>query len=79
MTFRHSTIRRIKFTLTQEHCRVKAIRVALCVGTLLFTINHGSAVMNGEMSTVRWVSGLLTYAVPFMVSIHGQSSRRAPM
>ena len=56
MTFRHSTIRRIKFTLTQEHCRVKAIRVALCVGTLLFTINHGSAVMNGEMSTVRWVS-----------------------
>jgi len=79
MASKQQTIRRIKFTLAQEHCRIKALRVALCVGTLLFTINHGSAVINGEMSTVRWVSGLLTYAVPFMVSIHGQSSRRASM
>ena len=52
------------------------MRVALLVGTLLFTINHGSAVLKGEMSTQRWVSGLLTYSVPFMVSIHGQSRSR---
>lgn len=76
MAFKPQTIRQIQVTLAQEQCRIKAIRVALCVGTLLFTINHGSAVMNGEMSAVRWASGLLTYTVPFMVSIHGQSSRR---
>ncbi|MEL6940595.1 MAG: nitrate/nitrite transporter NrtS [Cyanobacteria bacterium J06598_1] len=50
--------------------------MALFVGTLLFSINHGAAVLNDEMSSERWVSALLTYAVPFMVSIHGQSSRR---
>ncbi|MEO0648741.1 MAG: nitrate/nitrite transporter NrtS [Cyanobacteria bacterium J06650_10] len=71
-----NTIHRIKWTLAQPRCRTTALRVALFVGTLLFTINHGSAVMNDEMSSERWVSGLLTYMVPFMVSIHGQSSRQ---
>lgn len=69
-------IKRIRLTLSRERCRLTAVRVALCVGTLLFTINHGGALMNGEMSNQRWVSAILTYAVPFMVSIHGQSSQR---
>ena len=69
-------IRRMRWTLSQERCRLTAMRVALVVGTLLFTINHGSAVMQDEMNSQRWVSAVLTYAVPFMVSIHGQSSRR---
>ena len=67
--------RRIKFTLKQPRCRKTALRVALCVGTLLFTINHGSALIDGDMTGDRWTSALLTYLVPFMVSIHGQSSR----
>ncbi|MGD1900396.1 MAG: nitrate/nitrite transporter NrtS [Phormidesmis sp.] len=71
------TIIRIKRTLSQSRCRLTALRVALFVGSVLFAINHGSAVLNGEMSSTRWVSGLLTYTVPFMVSIHGQSSRRS--
>ncbi|MEL7223625.1 MAG: nitrate/nitrite transporter NrtS [Cyanobacteria bacterium P01_D01_bin.36] len=75
MAFKH-TIRRIKLTLAREHCRTKAIKVALCVGTVLFTINHGSAVVNDEMNTMRWAAALLTYCVPFMVSIHGQSGQR---
>ena len=66
----------MRWTLSQERCRLTAMRVALVVGTLLFTINHGSAVMQDEMNSQRWVSAVLTYAVPFMVSIHGQSSRR---
>lgn len=70
------TIDRIKETLAREHCRAKAMKVALCVGTLLFTINHGSALINNQMSATRWTSALITYTVPFMVSIHGQSSRR---
>ena len=49
-----------------------AIRVALVVGSILFTINHGKAVMEGKMTRDRWLSGLLTYCVPYMVNIHGQ-------
>ncbi|MEL6354626.1 MAG: nitrate/nitrite transporter NrtS [Cyanobacteria bacterium J06627_28] len=69
-------IQRIKLTLAQQRCRATALRVALIVGTLLFTINHGSAVVNNSMTGTRWVSAILTYCVPFMVSIHGQSSFR---
>ena len=52
------------------------MRVVLIVGTLLFTINHGSAVVNTNMTSARWVSAILTYCVPFMVSTHAQSSFR---
>lgn len=68
-----NSIDRIRYTLAQSRCRLTALRVALFVGTVLFTINHGTAVVNDEMSSERWISGLLTYMVPFMVSIHGQS------
>lgn len=49
-----------------------ALRVALIVGSLLFTINHGAALVQGKMTKGRWVSALLTYCVPYAVSIHGQ-------
>ena len=64
-------IKQIQMTLTQAHCRNTAIRVALIVGSVLFIINHGSALINHDMSGSRWISALLTYFVPFMVSIHG--------
>ena len=49
-----------------------AIRVALVVGSALFIINHGAALLQGKMHTGRWVAALLTYCVPYAVSIHGQ-------
>jgi hypothetical protein len=49
-----------------------AIRVALVVGSVLFTINHGAAFVQGKMTRGRWASALLTYCVPYAVSIHGQ-------
>ena len=49
-----------------------AVRVALIVGTILFIINHGSALLEGKMTKRRWISGLLTYLVPYAVNIHGQ-------
>ena len=70
-------LKQIKSTLKQPHCRRTALRVALCVGTLLFTINHGSAFLSGSMTGDRWLSAIFTYLVPFTVSIHGQSSRAA--
>ncbi|NJL49457.1 MAG: nitrate/nitrite transporter NrtS [Leptolyngbyaceae cyanobacterium SM2_5_2] len=49
-----------------------ALRVALVIGSLLFIINHGAALWQGTMTRQRWLSGLLTYIVPYCVSIHGQ-------
>jgi len=54
-----------------------AIRVSLVVGSLLFTINHGSALAKGEMDRMRWFSGLITYVIPYSVNIHGQCSSRS--
>ena len=53
-----------------------AFRVALIVGSVVFLINHGWALLHGQMTLSRWVSGVLTYAVPYMVNIHGQYIRR---
>ncbi|MEM9005683.1 MAG: nitrate/nitrite transporter NrtS [Cyanobacteria bacterium P01_F01_bin.86] len=49
-----------------------ALQVALVVGSILFAINHGTSVIQGKMTQGRWASGLLTYCVPYAVSIHGQ-------
>lgn len=54
-----------------------AIRVALFVGTVLFMINHGAALLQGAMNRDRWLSGVLTYIVPYLVNIHGQFISRA--
>ncbi|MEO0374035.1 MAG: nitrate/nitrite transporter NrtS [Cyanobacteria bacterium P01_A01_bin.17] len=60
--------------LTNPRYRSKALRVALVVGSLLFAINHGSALVEGRMKRDRWISAILTYCVPYLVSIHGQSA-----
>lgn len=49
-----------------------ALKVAVIVGTLLFVINHGAALIQGSMMRSRWMSALLTYLVPYCVNIHGQ-------
>lgn len=55
----------------------QALRVALLVGTLLFVINHGPALVSGSMTLNRWVSAGLSYLVPFVVNLHGQIHGRA--
>ena len=56
-----------------------AFKVALVVGSVLFGINHGAALIQGQMNHDRWIAAALTYVVPYMVNIHGQyvSSFRA--
>jgi len=48
------------------------LKVALVVGSILFAINHGHALLKGQMSRDRWISAVLTYCVPYLVSVHGQ-------
>ncbi|MBE9030484.1 nitrate/nitrite transporter NrtS [filamentous cyanobacterium LEGE 11480] len=64
----------IKATLAEPQCHSTALRVAIVVGSILFTINHGDAIVSGKMTQRRWISGLLTYCVPYCVSLHGQST-----
>lgn len=49
-----------------------ALKVALVVGTILGIINHGQAILTGHFTTDRLISLLLTYLVPFSVSMYSQ-------
>jgi hypothetical protein len=48
------------------------VKVALIVGSILFIINHGSALWQGKMNRERWISAAISYLVPYCVNIHGQ-------
>jgi hypothetical protein len=37
------------------------IKVAVIVGTILLTINHGYAIISCRMTSDRWLAALLTY------------------
>lgn len=53
-----------------------AVKVALVVGSILLIINHGSTLIKGSMTQDRWISGILSYLVPYCVNIHGQYTSR---
>lgn len=59
-------------SLVNPKLATTALRVALVVGSLLFVINHGVALLEGRMSRDRWLAACLTYLVPYAVNIHGQ-------
>ncbi len=61
--------------LGDRRYRRSALRVALVIGTLLFAINHGPALAGGAMTPTRWLSALLTFAVPYAVNVHGRWSQ----
>ncbi|MDJ0591052.1 MAG: nitrate/nitrite transporter NrtS [Pleurocapsa sp. MO_226.B13] len=39
---------------------------------IFFIIMNKAALAKGEMTRTRWLSGLITYLVPYSVNIHGQ-------
>lgn len=46
----------------------RAVKYAVIVGAILITINHGDALMHGEVGVGRLVKMGLTVLVPYMVS-----------
>lgn len=48
--------------------RVRTVRIALIVGTLLFAINQLDVVVRGQATTWLWFKVGLTFVVPFCVS-----------
>ncbi|MBI4610748.1 MAG: nitrate/nitrite transporter NrtS [Candidatus Rokubacteria bacterium] len=48
----------------------KALAVAALVGTILTVINQGDVLLAQEITRVGLIKILLTYAVPFCVSVY---------
>lgn len=48
--------------------RRRALRIMAVVGAILITINHGDAILRGEVDGPRFARILLTLAVPYVVS-----------
>jgi hypothetical protein len=63
--------------LFNQNMMPTALKVSLLVGSILFVINHGSAVVKGQMNRDRWISAGVTYLIPYMVNIHGQYVSRS--
>lgn len=49
---------------------LRAIKVAAVVGCLLIAINHGDALLAGDVDGVRLSKMLLTLVVPYAVSTY---------
>ena len=48
--------------------RRRALRFVVVVGAVLIAINHGSAILAGDITRERLIRILLTLAVPYVVS-----------
>ncbi len=46
----------------------RALGFAVIVGAVLIAINHGDALVSGEVGPVRWLKMGLTLLVPYVVS-----------
>jgi hypothetical protein len=49
---------------------VRALRVALVVGTLLILINYADRVVADDMTRSDWIKMAITYLVPYGVSTY---------
>jgi hypothetical protein len=52
----------------------RATVVALIVGSILVVINHGDAIVNGDVSAGRLLRIVLTVVVPYCVSTYSSVS-----
>ena len=52
----------------------RATGVAIVVGTILVIINHGDAIVRGDLTIGRWLRIVLTVIVPYCVSTYSSVS-----
>lgn len=69
-------VKQVVLCVTARKLIPTALKVSVIVGSILFTINHGAVLLQGKMTKDRWIAGILSYVVPFSVSIHGQCVSR---
>jgi hypothetical protein len=53
---------------TQPTVVRRALMYAVIVGAILIAINHGDALISGDIDRVRWLKMGLTVLVPYVVS-----------
>lgn len=53
---------------------LRATKVALVVGCILVAINHGDALLAGNLSSALVVKAALTFFVPFSVSVYSSAA-----
>ncbi len=54
----------------------RGLVVSLIVGCLLNLINQGDLLLSGDFAQVSWTKFLLTYCVPFCVSVYSATSAK---
>lgn len=57
----------VRVVLLRRHLKA-TVRIALIVGTVLFSINQLDVVLRGHATAVTWIKSGVTYFVPFTVS-----------
>jgi len=60
--------------LTTPTLLLRSLKVSLVVGSLLVLINYSDRILNGELVASDYVRILMTYSVPFFVSLYGALS-----
>lgn len=58
---------------------VRSLKFAVVVGVILIAINHGDAILVGEIDRARVFQMLLTVVVPYMVSTFSSVGARREM
>jgi len=53
---------------------IRSMKVAIVVGTILVAINHGDALIAGDLDLGRLLRICLTYVVPFAVATYATVS-----
>jgi hypothetical protein len=63
--------------MMEKECIIRALKVALLVGTLLAVINHFSSIISGTLGGGEILQILVTYAVPYSVSSYSSAAQEA--
>lgn len=59
---------------TRRDVVARAAKTAALVGVILVAINHGDALLRGELDLARLAKIVLTFAVPYCVSTYASVS-----
>ena len=57
----------------QKNILMRAIKVALVVGSILMIINHGDVILSNGLSIKEFIKITLTYLVPYCVSTYSST------
>ncbi len=57
----------------QKNILMRAIKVALVVGSILMLINHGDLILSNGLSIKEFIKITLTYLVPYCVSTYSST------